>query len=273
VQERDDLDFALEDHIAGEVGERVRSIISAAESAAGALRHEAEQQIQARKRLAETERARYLETARKEADDLLRQRVSRMSELSDELIEGAAHLLGEIEGAGELRSALDRTVAALAESAEELLAETRRAPRAQAAAPPPAQAPPQAVPTEPDLDPEATGPEPEPMPVRVVPQDPADADEPVDAEVVDDAEPEPADSARPLRPAPDPEAANGTVDEDVPRTVDDDALAARLVALQMAVAGSSRGEVEEHLRVHFQLNDTTAILNDVFGSDVPGVVR
>jgi hypothetical protein len=268
VADRENYEFALEDHIAGEVGERVRSIISAAESAAGALRHEAEQQIQARRRLAEAERMRYLETARREADELLRQRVSRMTELSDALIEGAAKLLADIQGATELRRSLDRTVVALAENAEELLAETRgaRAP-AGPAGPQAEQAP--------EPEPVAATPEPAVAPER------SEAGEPVDAEVVADdetvaahAEPQAQETGEPgLRVAGEEEGGNGAVSEGAARAADDDALAARLVALQMAVAGSSRGEVEQHLRINFELGDTTSILNDVFGSDVPGVAR
>jgi hypothetical protein len=44
-------------------------------------------------------------------------------------------------------------------------------------------------------------------------------------------------------------------------------LAARLVALQMAVAGSARVEVEAHLRKTFSLDEPGAILNDVFGTE------
>ena len=40
---------------------------------------------------------------------------------------------------------------------------------------------------------------------------------------------------------------------------------ARLVALQMAVAGSSRGEVAAHLRRAFDIQEPHAILDDVFG--------
>lgn len=41
---------------------------------------------------------------------------------------------------------------------------------------------------------------------------------------------------------------------------------ARLVAIEMAVAGRSRGEVERHLRVAYGGPDTPAVLDDVFGS-------
>jgi hypothetical protein len=45
----------------------------------------------------------------------------------------------------------------------------------------------------------------------------------------------------------------------------DQQLGARLVALQMAVAGGNRGEVEAHLRRTFDLEEPSAILDDVFG--------
>jgi hypothetical protein len=41
---------------------------------------------------------------------------------------------------------------------------------------------------------------------------------------------------------------------------------ARLVAIEMAVAGRSRGDVERHLRVAYGGPDTPAVLDDVFGS-------
>jgi hypothetical protein len=46
---------------------------------------------------------------------------------------------------------------------------------------------------------------------------------------------------------------------------DDDELAARLVALQMAVAGANRGDVEAHLSRNFSLADPATVLDDVFG--------
>jgi hypothetical protein len=41
---------------------------------------------------------------------------------------------------------------------------------------------------------------------------------------------------------------------------------ARLVALQMAVAGSTREEVHAELQRAFRLNDPSSILDDVFGA-------
>jgi hypothetical protein len=246
VPEPENFDY-LEDHISGEVGERVRGIISAAESAAAVIRQQAEQEIAARKRLAEAERARYLDNARHEADDLLRRRIQRMSELSEALIEGADRLLGRLEGAQDLRRELDRTVASLAETAARLSSDSRNAGI-------PVQEPSPAEPIQREPVPE---PDPEPaVEAEVVLED---------VEVADDDEPR-------LRPAPEPVDATANGGVHAPDDAEaDDVLAARLVALQMAVAGCPRGEVEEHLRSNFAVEDTTSILNDVFGTDVPRI--
>jgi hypothetical protein len=252
VPESENPDFALEDHISGEVGERVRSIISAAESAAEVIRHQAEQEIAARKRIAETERARYLDAARQEADDLLRRRVQRMTELSDSLVEGAERLLGRMESAEDLRRQLDRTVAGLAQAAERLAAETDVG---RSAAPPPAaEPPPPVVPVE-AVDAVETVEEAEERPIEDV--EVADVEEAPVEPHLHEAPPVEEASENGARRDADPEG--------------DDVLAARLVALQMAVAGCPRGEVEEHLRNNFAVTDTTTILNDVFGSDVPRI--
>ena len=277
----ENLDFTLEDHIAGEVGERVRAVISAAESTAAVIRREAEQEAQARKRLAESERARYLEQARQDVDQLVRERVARLNELSDALIEGAERLLSELGDAQRLRGQLDRVVGSLADAAEELTTEsrasltaaTRRRPAVdpepeRRTAPEPAAARPEPVP------------EPEPEPVEEEPEIEAVEEEPIteasspaeaDAELHDDEDDRDEEPA-PRRLRPIAAVPNGDSGERA-REQDDDTLAARLVALQMAVAGSPRGEVEEHLRVTFALDDTTSILNDVFGTEAPPFAR
>jgi hypothetical protein len=103
-------------------------------------------------------------------------------------------------------------------------------------------------------------------PVEVIPDDDGEV-EVVDADVVEDPEPQPARS----------ESANGkaaaAADAEEPEPAHsrgfegDDMLAARLVALQMAVAGSARDEVEDHLRKAFSLEEPGKILNDVFGTE------
>lgn len=290
MTDREDDNLPIDESISDEISERVRSVLAAAESAATAIRHEAEQQVTLKMRAADAERARLLEDARSEAEALLQERIRRISELSDSLIEGAETILMRLASAEEAKRQLDTMVRALADTAAELAAESRQG----------RPAPPAAPPAEPE--PVAAS-EPEPR-VRVVP-DPVVAEEPAkaelkpveavpdedeDVEVVDavevvedepaaEAQPEPepaSDKPSPverLRKAAASRAENGAK-EDAPaaepeqRGFDgDDMLAARLVALQMAVAGSARVEVEAHLRKTFSLDEPGAILNDVFGAE------
>jgi hypothetical protein len=292
MNERDDTNLSAEESISDEISERVRSVISAAESAATAIRHEAEQQAQIKRRAAEAERQRFIEQAKAEAEALLEERMKRISELSDSLIEGAEAILMRIEGAQEVKRQLEAMVHALADAAEELAAESERS--REAARPRPV-----AIDDEPEPrvravpEPEA---EPDPATVTELRVPPPPAPEPVVAEPVPDAEPEVTQAEGPPaatdegsaedsedvevvdavevvdEPAPQPSGAgNGAADTEQPaeqRGFDgDDMLAARLVALQMAVAGSARVEVEAHLRKTFALEEPGAILNDVFGTE------
>jgi hypothetical protein len=279
MNERDDTNLSAEESISDEISERVRSVISAAESAATAIRHEAEQEVQMKRRAAEAERERFLEHAKSEAEALLEQRIGRISELSDSLIEGAEAILMRIDGAQEVKRQLESMVHALAHAAETLAAESEQGRLAP-------------VPGSVSLDDE-----PEPH-MRAVPEPEPEA--PTEAEAVV-AEPEPenvtelhvsepeaeaataeesdeqvevVDAVEVLeeQPAEQPGEGNGaaeTAEQPAePRGFDgDDMLAARLVALQMAVAGSARVEVEAHLRKTFSLDEPGAILNDVFGTE------
>ncbi len=332
MNERDEPNLSPEDSISDEISERVRSVISAAEGAATAIRHEAEQQVQIKRRAAEAERQRYIDDAKAEAEALLTERMKRISELSDAIIEGAEAILMRIEGAAEAKRQLETMVNALAGAAEELASESEHgrepqrprpvaiddqpAPRMRAVPNPTAAEPDPAAVTElhvpqssspaagagaepvPDVEPsitEADGPavadegpaEPADLePVDVVPEAEvvlSDTEvEVVDAVEVTDDEPEPQPERRSavdrLRDAVSGGGGNGAEAEAVkepeperaqpPRAFDgDDMLAARLVALQMAVAGSARDEVEDHLRTAFALDEPGAILNDVFGTE------
>jgi cell division septum initiation protein DivIVA len=273
----DDTTLSPEESISDEISERVRSVLAAAESAATAIRHEAEQQVQSKRRAAEAERQRYLEDAKAEAEALLEERMKRISQLSDSLIEGAEAILMRIEGAQEVKRQLETMVHALADAAEKLAGESEHAHEAPRPRPVAVEDPEPATVTELRTPPK---PEPKPVVVEVVPEEDDDV-EVVDAvAVVDDepeAAPEPESAAEHpspverLRKAVTPPAENGAKDEAAPpeqRGFDgDDMLAARLVALQMAVAGSERVEVEAHLRKTFALEEPGAILNDVFGAE------
>jgi F0F1-type ATP synthase membrane subunit b/b' len=307
MSERDETDISAEESISDEISERVRSVISAAESAATAIRHEAEQQAQIKRRAAEGERQRFLEQAKAEAEALLEERMKRISELSDSLIEGAEQILMRIDGAAEVKRQLETMVHALANAAEELAGESsfpREVPRPRPVAvedepaeprmravPEPEETAsvtelrvPQKAATEPDVAeplpdsepdvteaPAASGSDNGPAtkadvtPVEVIPAEEDASDEEVEVvdavAVEDEDEPEQASKRRNGAPAAEKEAPE-------PRGFDgDDMLAARLVALQMAVAGSARDEVEAHLRKTFELDEPGTILNDVFGTE------
>lgn len=282
MNERDDTNLSPEESISDEISERVRSVLAAAESAATAIRHEAEQQVQIKRRAAEAERQRYLEDAKAEAEALLEERMKRISELSDSLIVGAEAILMRIEGAQDVKRQLEAMVHALADAAEELAAESERGreaarprPVAVEDAEPAPDAEPEVIEAEaPDATAEQPATNSDLKPVEVVPDD--EEVEVVDAvEVVDEPEPEPG-RASPIQRLRQAAASrgdgNGAADEkEQPaeqRGFDgDDMLAARLVALQMAVAGSARVEVEAHLRKTFLLDEPGAILNDVFGTE------
>jgi hypothetical protein len=285
MNERDDTDLSAEESISDEISERVRSVLAAAESAALAIRHEAEQQAQIKGRAAEAERARFLEDAKAEAEALLEERMKRISELSDSLIEGAEAILMRIEGAQEVKRQLESMVHALAHAAEELASESekgREAPRPRPVVvddepAPRMRAVPDATEDEAPAAASDTGPA-KPADLQPVEVLPADDDvEVVDAVEVVDEEPE-AESEQPspverLRQAAAARAASSGPDEKEKPAPEhrgfdgDDMLAARLVALQMAVAGSARVEVEAHLRKTFALEEPGAILNDVFGAE------
>jgi hypothetical protein len=248
-------DFDIDYPITAEVSQRIRAILSEAEAAANAIRHSAEQQSQRRRRAAEEEARELLAIARREADALIEERIQRISELSDSLWKRAEGLVGRFEQAeemrhqlGELTDALARTAAALAREAGHDDDTARRAPEPEAAVRPVA---------EPEPEPEPVV-EPEPEPEPVLDAEPVD-----DVEIVDAEPPAPNDvdliaerrQRRQRREAP-----RETDDAD-----GDQHLAARLVALQMAVAGGNRSEVEGHLRRAFDLDSPRTILDDIFG--------
>lgn len=256
--------IATTGHLAPEVAERVRAVLSAAEAAAGAVRHEADRSAQTRRRMAEEEAQRYLDDSKRQADDYLQERLRRISELSDGILERAESIVARLDRAEEVRRQLQGLVVSLGQTAEQLAADAaasypRAKPMSQSAPARPVERrePYPAAPPEPLRSPEPVF-EPEPAPEPVAETEPVMEAEPV------------VDETRRVRPVPEPADEGGGVVEfrrggTRAASDGDDQLAARLVALQMAVAGGDRGEVEAHLRQSFDLSDPSAILDDVFG--------
>jgi len=173
----------------------------------------------------------------------------------------AESLTGRLEHAQTLKHELEELIGSLGGAAQELRRELVAAARAERAAAPPADAPTDEAPIVEEAEAEV---------VPEVDAEPVDAEE-VPAEPLLRAVPDDAGDAEPAA-----ETAGGAGDtaNGAPATIEsDDRLAARLVALQMAVAGGNRAEVEGHLRRAFDISEPAPILDDVFGAGTGGETR
>jgi hypothetical protein len=231
---------------AGDASQRVQAIVSAAEAEASGLLRDAEREAELIRREAQAEGDRVVDDARRRADELVAERMQVLADLSDGIVERTEMLFDRIDATGHVKRQFDDLLRSLGEAAEGVAREgaARRSvsrtsahvPRSSAHAPRPAATP---APREPVA------------PVRPIAPTPAPAPEPA---------PRPVAAPRARRPEPVPEA---------PPRVDDKTDArfdgARLVALQMAVAGSTREEVHAELQRAFRLSDPSSILDDVFG--------
>lgn len=215
-------------------GERIQVIIEAAEKAAAGIIEDADAQAR-----------RYIDTSRQRADVLADERVRVMSDLTDTLIRQAEMVRRQSD---ELLAALDSARGELASRIGQELSSATAAPAgeppAATQAQPPAQAPrvPHLQPVEserPDLqavEPAAVAPTPQEQP----PESPS---------------PAPQDTA----PAPPPPPSGAQSAATIPSD------GARLLAAQMAVAGSSREEIETRLRDEFGIQDAGPILDGILG--------
>jgi hypothetical protein len=232
------------DSIAGPAGSRlgadlaahVEAIVHAAEREARA----AEQAIAEHRRTAEEEVRRYLSAARLQVDAETAGRTARIETLSaaarclaDELTDAVAALTRELQ-AGDPAAATRMPRTPWPAQPPE--------PAAEQPAPPPAP--------------------PEPSWSRIEGDDAGGAGETIPAAPLAGSSSPATGPARssvgpePEQPAP---AQNGATELPVPS-------AARLVAIEMAVGGSSRAEVEQHLRDGLGVADPEPLLDDVFGA-------
>jgi len=244
--------------LGADLAEHVEAIVHAAEREARA----AEQAIAAHRRSAEEEVRRYLAAARLHVDAETAARAARIETLS-----AAARRLAD-----ELTDAVAALTRELHADERDTATTLPRAPWPAASPEPPAAQPVAAAPA--PAAPEPAAPQPtwsrieEPIAKAPTPSA-ADADRAGGAG--EDASATPlaestgrAGADRPARHAAEPEpgepAANGNGEaHHVPS-------AARLVAIEMAVGGSSRAEVEAHLRERLGVADPAPLLDDVFGA-------
>jgi hypothetical protein len=217
--------------------ERIQVIIEAAERAAAGIIEDAEAQAH-----------RYLDESRSRADRTIEERNRVMTEITDSLIAQAQVVKKESD---DLIAALDQARLALEERVRRDLAALPGP--AEAARTEPAPEPIQPSEAEPSL---REVPPPEPREVsHLTPVEPQDEISPFRvegpssprADVAGDLPEEPAPEPKPGPPAP--------------------SAGARLLATQMAVAGSSRGEIETRLRDEFGVDDAGPMLDSILGPE------
>jgi len=226
---------------AGSDGERIQVIIEAAEKAAAGIIEDADAQAR-----------RFIDSSRQRADALADERVRVMSDLTDTLIRQAELVRRQSD---ELLAALDSARGELASRIGQEL--STGGPPALGEAPAGLREQPPTGPQEsrvPHLQPVQTErpglqavqpPEPQPVPEQSTPEPPPAPPGPA---------PTPAATTPQPAPPPDPGAANASPSD-----------GARLLAAQMAVAGSSREEIETRLRDEFGIQDAGPILDGILG--------
>ena len=247
--------------IAPEVSRRVSSILDAVEREATQLRAEAREEAR-----------RYLDFSRRRADNLVAERQRRIAELSDEIMAKAEAVVGRLDDAGPVRAGFENLVRALGEAAERLARESEstahefeppsfhdeEAHQYAPAPTPPPQAPP--VPAEPVETYQPYVPPPAPQPQAPPPPPPPPPQAPPGAGA-------PLPPYAP--PSPQPPAPAGTGTGESWQGVDD----ARLIGIQMAAAGRTRGQVREHLHTQLGLGETRGILDEIYGPGSPEDAR
>ena len=218
--------------VASDVTRKVRAILDAAEALGSSIEGDAERRAHAIIRDAE----RRADEIRREADSLVEARARRLSELSDAVTARAEATLSRLDAAGAARAALDRLLGELAETRDRVAAEAAH-PHAVSAA------------SASDLH----------------------ADSAADAPYPDVAADRPGDpfprwSRRPTADG-GHDVRTGASGAQRVDPVAESFDGPRQVAMQMAVAGSSRAEVAAHLRRAFRLAEPHVILNEVFGAE------
>jgi DivIVA domain-containing protein len=256
-----------------EAGEEARRLIEEAQREAHALTEEAERRARDRDSETETTSAERLSRVDRRTTELLR-RADSLEEEFDGLLErmreaaaGAVQSLrGDVE---ELRGELDEVPgeapASTASGAATSADETREVELDRAGEREEATAAVEPVPEEEPLGDEVI---PEPHGGEALP-DPPDAPErdPTDEAEIEEAPPEPVgpDGGGPVdeEPATEPPAERERAVAGAKSSDEADTEGARLIALNMALSGSSRAETADYLRETFGLEDR-ALLDDVY---------
>jgi hypothetical protein len=245
-------------------GSRVNEIVDAVEREASKLRQEAEQDAAQIRYQAQEEARRYVDEARRQSEALVAERAREIHELSDQLMARAQEVLERLDYAVPVKAGFENLVRALGETAERLATQdySQYAPPAWEqgrAEPTPAPAQGYAPPQPP---PAAETPPPGAAPATSESPLPGAGEPPP-------AAPTPPASEQPNAPftSTSPPAA-GQSSSAGWQHLDD----AHRIAIQMAAAGSTRGEVEAHL-AHAPAPARASVLDEIFGAGSPAETR
>ena len=211
--------------------ERIELIIEAAERAAAGIIEDAEAQAR-----------RYLEESRARADEIADERGSALSELADSLMQRAENVKQQ---SADLIEALEDARKQIAER----LGRDLEMPTIEAASAAPGEAPAPLKPVEPPAPPPV-----DEAPVEEAPPSDEPAEEPAEAEEAEAPEPQPEPDPEPVSTAPKRKGSPASA-------------GARLLATQMAVAGSSREEIASRLENEFGIADSQAMLDGILGPE------
>ena len=266
----------------GPIGSRVESVLEAAERAATGIRQDAEEWAR-----------RYLEESRRKADDLASERVQELSSLTETLMNRARAvaqqsdaLLAALDDAGRrlVNSARPAGNASSPDPYAQQDAYGGQDPYGQQPGPQPPGYAPQQPPPQPQAapgPPQQSAPEPQaapgpPPPPSIPAQDPRyEARSQEGPPAPQSAPPPPApgpaygapeQATAPVQAVPGPPPPQQAPPAAQPPGPEPDSRVsegARLLATQMAVAGSTRDEIAWRLREEFGIHDATAILDEI----------
>jgi len=241
--------------LATSAGEQVRAIVDAAETTAAQIRAEAEQEAEQTVTDARTEAERTVTDARKEAERTVNDAHKELEEAREQAATLAAAQIQKLSGAtsGLLAriAAMEQEVSGLVEnlrSGATRLGDELRSLEAGLG----------------ELEPSGevvAAAQPKPAPAEAeAPVAPAEAESPV----------APAGAESPVAPANEPELAAEPKVEAQPAAGtaggDEDLEGARLIALNMALNGNSREDIDRYLAENFNLADRQALLDEVYAS-------
>jgi len=221
-------------------GERIQSVLDAAERAASDILADASHEAQRR-----------VTEARERAAHIGQQRIEAMAALSDSLLEQATAVRQQSDV---LIQALDRVISTLSLEIDRGIS---------APPPPPRLSPPQPPPTPAAAPAPAWSPPPAPEPPVAFPPSPPPAPVPRPAPAQPAAQPAPAPPTPEPAAQPAPKLRPKSRAAAKKKISPEAAEGARLLAAQMAVAGSTRAQIVVRLKQEFGFDDPESIVDGV----------